>query len=106
MQDGNHVIDSFCPHCGGTIWRIEYVEFNKVRLACDGCFTRGYGQKVWDAGGKQDVRQKGLYAGIHASKAEAPMKRSRGRPKSDKPRPWEEAGVPKATWYRRQKDAK
>ena len=33
-------------------------------------------------------------------------KRGRGRPKSEKPKPWIAAGVSKATWFRRQKEAK
>ena len=33
-------------------------------------------------------------------------KRSRGRPKSTKPKPWEEEGISKATWFRRKKEGK
>lgn len=33
-------------------------------------------------------------------------KRGRGRPKVEGPRPWEVAGVSRATWHRRQKEQK
>ena len=47
--------------------------------------------EIKDATGRRDVHQ--------------PI-RGRGRPKVEGKRPWELEGIPRRTWYRRQKDAK
>lgn len=67
MQDGIPVIANCCPHCGGEIWRVEYVEAEKVRLVCDYCACKvPTFDRVSDASAKQDIRPEGLHAGIHA----------------------------------------
>jgi hypothetical protein len=93
MQNGSPAVTvCYCPNCGTAIWK-----------------------DFWESGGKWNIRPQGLHAGIRAgAPASAYDKIEAGlldaidiareiAGSDDWPKPWEEAGVSKATWYRRKK---
>ena len=117
-----------CVHCGCDDITIAAGEVFPGRISvvasCDGCGARSSGQiRSDDLSAGVDAQAPGCGQGETAERRDEqvsfsyaewrliysdpgpplapPPKRGRGRPRTVKP--WEVAGVPKATWYRRQK---